>query len=190
MMINTEGDFLRDKSAPRSEVAFKAVYFGAIAGAVGGLAEIAAVAVYSAGIGSHPSIVARGVTAAAGLGLLMPASPVAMGIFVHMTIAVVLGVTLSFAWKVVRPHFSTGAMLFPYMLAALTGVWAVNFYLLLPAVSPAFIHLMPYPVSLASKLLFGVVAAAVLRWSGSEMSSGRGCRSIGAPKQILASTTV
>ena len=49
------------------------------------------------------------------------------------------------------------------MLAALAGVWAINFFVVLPIVSPAFVHMVPYAVSLTSKLLFGVAAAAVLR---------------------------
>ena len=49
------------------------------------------------------------------------------------------------------------------MLAALAGVWAVNFFVVLPIVSPAFVHIVPYAVSLTSKLLFGVAAAEVVR---------------------------
>ena len=56
------------------------------------------------------------------------------------------------------------------MLTALAGVWAINFFVVLPIVSPAFVHVVPYAVSLTSKLLFGVAAAAVLRWqAGSEL---------------------
>ena len=49
------------------------------------------------------------------------------------------------------------------MLVALVGVWAVNFFVVLPGISPAFIHLVPYPVSLMSKILFGLAAAEALR---------------------------
>jgi hypothetical protein len=49
------------------------------------------------------------------------------------------------------------------MLAALTAVWATNFFVILPALSPPFIALLPYPVSLISKLLFGLAAAETLR---------------------------
>jgi hypothetical protein len=49
------------------------------------------------------------------------------------------------------------------MLAALAGVWAVNFFVVLPLVSPAFVHIVPYAVSLTSKLLFGVAAAEIVR---------------------------
>jgi hypothetical protein len=130
------------------------------------------------------------IASAAGLGSLMPASPVALGIFIHMTIAFVLGIALTFAWRIVRPHFSANASLFSFMLASLAGVWAVNFFLVLPAVSPAFIDLLPYPVSLASKLLFGVAAAAVLHLSNAEVANARSVQIIGSPKKILASAAV
>jgi hypothetical protein len=52
---------------------------------------------------------------------------------------------------------------YPFTLAVLVGVWAVNFFFVLPIVSPAFIHMVPYAVSLGSKLLFGLAAAEVIR---------------------------
>jgi hypothetical protein len=36
-------------------------------------------------------------------------------------------------------------------------------FVVLPAVSPTFVNLMPYSVSLISKLLFGLAAAETLR---------------------------
>jgi hypothetical protein len=48
-------------------------------------------------------------------------------------------------------------------LAALAGVWATNFFVVLPIVGAAFIHLVPYAISLSSKLLFGAAAAEVVR---------------------------
>jgi hypothetical protein len=35
---------------------------------------------------------------------------------------------------------------------------------ILPIVNPAFVHVVPYAVSLTSKLLFGVAAATTFRW--------------------------
>jgi len=45
----------------------------------------------------------------------------------------------------------------------LIGVWAVNFFVVLPSIDPDFIHLVPYSVSLVSKVLFGLAAAEALR---------------------------
>jgi hypothetical protein len=135
---------------------------GVLAGAAGGLAEVAWVSFYAAATGGDPAVVARGVTTAAGVTALLPASPVALGVAVHMTLAVMLGVALSFAWSRLRERGSGNP--YPFMLAALAGIWVTNFFVVLPIVSPAFVHIVPYAVSLTSKLLFGVAATAVLRW--------------------------
>lgn len=136
---------------------------GIIAGAAGGLAEIAWVTLYAGVTGGNAAILARGVTTAAGVSALLPASPAALGVAVHMVFAVALGIALAFAWRTLSSHRSEAVSPFPFMFIALTGVWAVNFLVVLPLVSPAFISLVPFPVSLISKVLFGLAAAEVFR---------------------------
>jgi hypothetical protein len=46
------------------------------------------------------------------------------------------------------------------MTGSLAAVWAINFFIVLPVISPGFVHLLPYAITLASKLAFGVAAAA------------------------------
>jgi hypothetical protein len=53
-------------------------------------------------------------------------------------------------------------LVFSFMLGSLTVMWAVNIFIVLPATNPAFVHLLPYPVTLVAKLLFGLAAAATL----------------------------
>jgi hypothetical protein len=134
---------------------------GIFAGAAGGLAEIAWVTLNAGVTGADPAVLARGVTTAAGVTALLPASPVALGIGVHMALAVMLGVVLAVAWQALSAN--RPGNLYPFMLAALAGVWAVNFFVVLPIVSPSFVHIVPYAVSLTSKLLFGVAAAEIVR---------------------------
>ncbi len=136
---------------------------GVVAGIAGGLAEVAWVTLYGSVTGADPAILARGVTTAAGVSALLPASPVALGVTVHMTLAMTLGVALAFAWSALRESRPGLANPYPVLLTALAGVWAVNFFVVLPIISPAFVHMVPYAVSLASKLLFGFAAAEVLR---------------------------
>lgn len=136
---------------------------GVIAGAAGGLAEIAWVTLYAGMTGGDPTIVARSVTTAAGVSALLPAYPASVGIGVHMLLATMLGVVLTFAWRTVSASRLVSGNPFPFMLAALAGVWAINFFLVLPLVSPEFVHVVPYVISLTSKSLFGVAAAAVVR---------------------------
>ena len=67
-------------------------------------------------------------TTAAGLSALFPAAPVTVGATVNMTLAVTLGIALSFGWRALSSHRLDAASPFPFMLAALVGVWAVNFF--------------------------------------------------------------
>ena len=105
-------------------------------------------------------------TTAAGVTAFMPAAPVAMGIAVHMALAVLLGIAVTGLWQVLARRGSSVSSLYAVALAALATVWAINFFVILPVVSPAFVHLVPYSVSLASKLLFGLAAAQTLRQCG------------------------
>ena len=126
---------------------------------------------YAGITGGNAAVLARGVTSAAGGRCLLPQSAVALGIAVHMTLAVALGVTLAYTWRAVRHHKMAATGPYPFMLAALAGVWATNVFVILPIISPAFIHLVPYAVSLTSKLLFGLAAAAVLQWPTNSKSA-------------------
>ena len=136
---------------------------GVVAGAAGGLAEIAWVMLYAAATGADPATLARGVTTAAGVSALFATGPVIAGVTVHMAFALALGIALSFGWRALSSHSLESAGPFPFMVAALVGVWAINFFVVLPIISPAFIHLMPYPVSLMSKVLFGLATAGGFR---------------------------
>jgi hypothetical protein len=136
---------------------------GVVAGAAGGLAEIAWVTIYAGATGIDPATLARGVTTAAGVSALLPSAPVALGVTIHMALAVTLGIAVSFGWRALSSHRLEIAGPFPSMLAALVSVWVINFFVVLPIISPAFVHLVPYPVSLMSKVLFGLAAAEALR---------------------------
>ncbi len=136
---------------------------GLVAGVAGGLAEVGWVTLYGAMSGGDPAVVARGVTTAVGVNALLPDSPVVLGVAVHMTLAAMLGVVLSVLWTALRSLRPSLHSPYPVMLAALAGVWATNFLVVLPLVCPAFAHLVPYAVSLTSKLLFGVAAASVFQ---------------------------
>jgi len=135
---------------------------GVIAGAAGGLAEVVWVSVYAALTGVDPASVARAVTTAAGVARLLPAAPATLGIAVHMGLALLLGIALASVWERVRRH---APAMSPYGIAipALVAVWAFNFFVLLPVIDAGFVQVLPYMVSLASKLLFGLAAAEVLR---------------------------
>jgi len=138
-------------------------YRGIIAGAAGGLAEIAWVTLYAGLTGGNPAALARGVTTAAGVNALLPSSPAELGVAVHMLLAVALGIALAYTWSALHDRRPSLTNPYPFMLTALAGVWAINFFVVLPIVSPAFVHMVPYAVSLTSKLLFGMAAAESIR---------------------------
>jgi len=50
--------------------------------------------------------------------------------------------------------------------AALVAIWATNFFLILPAINPDFVTLMPYTVTLISKLGFGITMGWVFGIQG------------------------
>jgi hypothetical protein len=143
---------------------FSIMRTGVFAGTAGGLAEIAWVSLYAGMTGTDPAALAQGVTTAAGISALLPEnSPVTLGVGVHMALAAMLGIILVFTWRALaakQPHPSNP---YPFMLTALAAVWTINFFVVLPVVSPAFIHIVPYAVSLTSKLLFAVAAAEIVR---------------------------
>ncbi len=136
---------------------------GVVAGAAGGCAEIAWVSLYAQASGANAGSVARAVTTASGVIAVFPDAPVAAGIAIHMALALGLGIALALAWRALAPRFGVGANPYAFALSALAAVWAMNFFVVLPVIGSDFGSLMPYPVSLASKLLFGAAAAEVLR---------------------------
>lgn len=136
--------------------------YGVIAGLAGGIAEIVWISIYAAVAGVSPAVVATGVTETA-IGPVGGALAVPAGIGIHMALAALLGVIVVGLWRTLRPAPRNAAVDYAGLTAALGGVWALNFLIVLPLVNPAFVGLLPYAATLASKLLFGLAMAATLR---------------------------
>jgi hypothetical protein len=135
---------------------------GIVAGAAGGIAEIIWIVVYASVTGADAATLARGVTTAAGANLLLAGSSAISGIALHMILAVMLGTALAFAWTAFSQRWPKRTSPYAAVCAALVAVWAINFLIILPLLSPDFVQIVPYPVSLISKLLFGLAASTVL----------------------------
>jgi hypothetical protein len=147
---------------------------GVLAGAAGGLAEVAWISLYAVTGGVDAAQVARGVSAAFGAGAM--AASAQAGIVIHMALAVLLGLALAFVWEILHHRFTQAFVAlneYVFFLAALTAVWFVNFFVALPLISPDFVGLLPYAISLISKLAFGLAAAATLRRSSAAGSRAR-----------------
>jgi hypothetical protein len=129
---------------------------GLLIGLAGGLAEILVVFLYSASTGGDAATVARHVASAVGL----DGASAAAGVAVHMGLAVALGIVLS---AVVQSLLARDGAIRAFMMGSLATVWAINYFVVLPVLSPGFVHLLPYPITLASKLAFGLASAAALQ---------------------------
>jgi len=132
------------------------------AGFAGALAEVVWIGLFCAATPLGGSEVLRQITAsivpaAAGTGY----AP-ALGLAIHFVLGV--SVATAFALLVWRPWArSRGvAATFATALLALGLIWTVNFFVVLPAINPLFVGLMPYGVTLLSKLLFAVAMAGAL----------------------------
>ena len=145
-----------DKSLPRL---FPRIL---LAGLAGGLAEVLWVGFYSALPPVSGSVIAREITATVFPALAdAPLAP-ALGVSIHLALSLALAV--AFAWMVWLPlkrRYDT-AVIVMSAVVVLVVVWTINFLVLLPVLNPAFVVLLPYSVTLASKTLFGLAMGVVL----------------------------
>jgi len=136
---------------------------GALAGFAGGSAEGAWIILYERFSGGEAAAVARGVTDSLFPGFAAAPLAIPLGVAIHMGLAILLGVAISVLLRSLLPRVS-GRMVEPIaVVGLLVAVWATNFFVVLPAINPAFVGLVPYGASLISKVLFGVAAAIVLQ---------------------------
>jgi hypothetical protein len=133
-----------------------------IAGVAGGLAEMAWIAFYSSASSTSGIEVARQVTAS-----VYPAASNALwapwaGAGLHMLLSAVLGLAfVLILWRSCSGRPSSGTI-WTSAVVGLSAIWAINFFIVLPAMNSSFATLMPYGVTLLSKTLFGVAMAAAL----------------------------
>ena len=140
-----------------------------LAGLCGGMAEIVWVAIYSAMTPASGMEVARQVSASVFPAMADSSAAVPVGIAIHLLLSLLLaGVFTVTVWL----PFASKLRFVPAMLvavAALSGVWAINFFVILPLLNPVFVDLMPYAATLFSKVLFGLA----MGWS---LAYSDGCR--------------
>ncbi len=137
---------------------------GAIAGLAGGAAEILWIAIYANLSGGEASAVARGVTQTVFPQLITSGATVPLGIAIHLGLAIVLGIAIFVLVRSILPPTLPPAVEPVVVVGLLVGVWTLNFFIILPALNPAFVTLVPYTTSLISKVLFGAAAALVFKF--------------------------
>ena len=133
-----------------------------LAGLAGGLAEVIWIGLYSALTPVNAGIVAREVTATVFPSLADSVLAPVFGLGIHFIVS--LSIALAVAWVVWRPleRYNNAALSLLAVVGALVVDWAVNFFIVLPLVNPGFVALLPHPVSLVSKILFGLAMGVVL----------------------------
>jgi len=128
------------------------------AGAAGGMAEVLWIAVAATALGADGWVIARAVSTTVIPDLAASNLAPWIGLLIHFLLSIVLATVFA---RVLSRQLHA-AVIFLAALAALAAVWAFNFLLLLPLIDPVFVSLLPHPVTLVSKLLFGVAMASVL----------------------------
>jgi len=133
---------------------------GVTLGLAGGLAEVLVVGVWSQVAG----IDAAGVAGAIATAVRVAPGSAATGLAVHMALSAILGIALLAGARASGLQRAGPALpAYAMGLLALGATWSLNFFIVLPIISPGFVHLLPYPVTLASKLIFAIAAVATLR---------------------------
>jgi hypothetical protein len=90
-----------------------------------------------------------------------------------MGLALGLGIAVALVVRTFLPHKVSRLWEPVAVVAMLIAVWAMNFLVLLPAINPGFVELVPYGASLTSKVLFGVASAFILWCAGPQRSAAR-----------------
>jgi hypothetical protein len=143
----------------------RTIPLGILAGLAGATAEVLWIVVFAACSDSSAVEIAQAVARAASGGAL---DSVLAGVAIHMALGGALGLLLAWAWRTLPiPAGETSRL--ALTVVALAVVWKVNFFVVLPLVSPWFIGLMPLVVTLASKVLFGIAAGLVLRYGDASL---------------------
>jgi hypothetical protein len=153
-LIASEILMLSDNRSPRHGHGPYFLRTGLCIGLAGGVAEVGVVWLYSALTDTDAALIARHVASAIRLG-----DTASVGVSVHMVLAVTLGICLNAVMRTSADRLVRDRLVFPFMIGSLVIIWSINFIVVLPTVYPSFVHLLPFTISLASKMAFGVSAA-------------------------------
>jgi len=133
-----------------------------IAGLAGGIAEILWVLGYGGFAPASAAEIAREVTASVLPGAAAWTAAPALGVGIHLALSIAVAYAFLATLGRLLPGRHNVGRYMALAVAALAGVWAVNFLLVLPLLNPRFVTLMPYAATLFSKALFGAAMGAVL----------------------------
>ena len=133
-----------------------------LAGLAGGLAEILWISMYSAATHAAGWEISRQITASVIPALAGSAIAPVLGVVMHLVLSIILAFLCCKVFIDPVARRLGQAVILPASMVVLGGVWVINFLVILPVINPAFVTLLPFLVTLASKLLFGWTMGAVL----------------------------
>lgn len=163
---------MRNEASPIPENYTVRVLPVILAGLAGGLMELIWISLYSSMTPSSASEVARQITVTVLPFTMNNGLMPALGVVIHLILSILLAAAFVIVLygPIARRFGATG--IFLSGLTTLAAVWAVNFLVLLPLLNPHFPLLMPYAVTLTSKLLFGAAMSWVLIKTGGAKAYG------------------
>ena len=153
---------MQNKASPRADIDATRTLPVILAGLAGGVMEIVWITFYSSLTSTSAANIARQISATVMPFAMDQGRMLTFGVGVHLFLSIMLAAVFVgvLYGPVVRRFGARGV--FISGLTTLSAVWAVNFFVLLPVLNPAFPLLMPYAVTLTSKLLFGAAMTWVL----------------------------
>ena len=137
----------------QSKITAKELVF--LAGAAGGTVEVIWVLIYCLGSPLSASLVAEEVTRSF-LPQMAGIAAVMTGVLIHYVLAMMIAGVAAIAYLRVLACNVGGPTIYASSITALITIWAVNFFIVLPVLNPVFVTLMPYTVTLVSKIGFGI----------------------------------
>ncbi|OGQ51941.1 MAG: hypothetical protein A3J24_01830 [Deltaproteobacteria bacterium RIFCSPLOWO2_02_FULL_53_8] len=140
---------------------------GCVAGFAGGLAEVAVMGLYSGVSGLSSATILSLITAtftsdAIAFGPLGAFD----GLMIHFVLSVAIGAAFGILQYLI--HKNRGTVSYPLVSVTgtviLVGIWAFNFFVLLPQINPAFVAYVPLVPSFVSKFSFGLSLCLFVRF--------------------------
>lgn len=131
----------------------------AVAGLAGGLAEVLVIAFYALGTGRDGWAIAAAIAGTVDPSLGTGMFAAVAGLVIHFALSLL--VAICFAVTLLPMIRTDAKTVLVTALASLAFIWAINFFIVLPALNPGFLTLVPPATGFISKAMFGLAMSAV-----------------------------
>ncbi len=149
-----------------------------LAGEAGGTVEIIWVLIYCLGSPLSASLVAEEVTRSF-LPQMAGITAVMAGVLIHYVLAMLISGVAAIAYLRILAGDIDRSAIYASSITMLVAIWATNFFVVLPVLNPVFVTLMPYAVTLISKIGFGIAMSWIFVASTSALAGDARQSSLG-----------